>query len=148
MSAPQRKVVTFLAERRVCSEEFKTLYQTAKKLTDETAAYLNGQGKEDLAALHGSAKYAYANEKMKLSKRLERFADWLILHQSVAVGERTIEDCIARDVRVHLDPRLTATIRVDLPEKLRDLMSRANAIGHDINRLDNVLHPKTGGWIS
>lgn len=138
--AQEHASVTSLAERMVVSDGFETLFKTGMKLVEDTAQYLDGQGRRDSRELKGAVKYAYSNETMKLTNVLMKYARWLLLHRTVKDGERTLEDCGKESVRVPVPPAFHVARFADMPKGLQDLLVRADAVGKDMRRLDAMFH--------
>ena len=59
-------------------------------LVEETAAYLDGPGRQESKKLERSAALAYATESMRLTTRLMQLASWLLLHRAVKEGEMSL----------------------------------------------------------
>ena len=62
----------------VHSDAFKALFQEGMELVEETAAYLDGAGREESRHLSRQASLAYASESMRLTTRLMQIASWLL----------------------------------------------------------------------
>ncbi len=75
------------AERAASSDLFKTLFRDGMALVEETAAYLDGEGRDAAKSLPRSAALAYASESMRLTTRLMQMASWLLLQRAVNEGE-------------------------------------------------------------
>src|SRR5271156_70620 len=60
------------------SELFERTFQEGMDLVEETAAYLDGGGREDSKLLSRNAALAYAAESMRLTTRLMKVASWLV----------------------------------------------------------------------
>ena len=56
-------------------------------LVEETAAYLDGAGRQDSKLLSRSAALAYAAESMRLTTRLMQVASWLLVQRAVREGD-------------------------------------------------------------
>jgi regulator of CtrA degradation len=56
------------ASRLAGSESFKSLFREGMSLVEETAGYLDGDGREDAKALPRLSALAYATESMRLTK--------------------------------------------------------------------------------
>src|SRR5262245_58194103 len=67
-------------ERLAASQAFTALFREGMALVEETAAYLDGDGRQEAKALPRSAALAYATESMRLTTRLMQLASWLLLH--------------------------------------------------------------------
>ena len=58
----------------VHSDAFKALFQEGMELVEETAAYLDGAGREDSRVLSRQGTLTYASESMRLTTRLMQIA--------------------------------------------------------------------------
>ena len=76
-------------ERLAASASFKVLFRDGMALVEETAAYLDGVGREEAKALPRPAALAYAADSMRLTTRLMHIASWLLLQRAVNEGEMT-----------------------------------------------------------
>jgi len=126
----------------VGSEAFTALFQEGMELVEETAAYLDGQGREESRLLRREASVAYASESMRLTTRLMQIASWLLLQRAVAEGEITSDQARAEKARVRLNSTETATTLVEyeaLPARLRELIGLATRLHARILHLERLL---------
>ena len=65
------------------SELFDRTFREGMELVEETAAYLDGEGRRDSKMLSRAAALAYAAESMKLTTRLMQIASWLLVQRAV-----------------------------------------------------------------
>lgn len=79
-------------DRVAGSAAFKTLFRDGMALVEETAAYLDGRGREDARQLPRTAALAYAAESMRLTTRLMQIASWLLVQRAVNEGEMTLAE--------------------------------------------------------
>ena len=61
------------------SAAFKTLFREGMSLVEDTAAYLDGPGREESRNLPRATALAYATESMRLTTRLMQVASWLLI---------------------------------------------------------------------
>jgi regulator of CtrA degradation len=73
------------------SELFDRTFREGMDLVEETAAYLDGEGRRDSKMLSRSAALAYAAESMKLTTRLMQIASWLLVQRAVREDDMTPE---------------------------------------------------------
>ncbi|WP_243374755.1 DUF1465 family protein [Microvirga solisilvae] len=126
----------------VGSEAFSALFQEGMELVEETAAYLDGPGREESRHLKREASVAYASESMRLTTRLMQVASWLLLQRAVAEGEITPDQAQAEKARVRLNSHETSTTLVDyeaLPLRLRELIGLATRLHARILHLERLL---------
>ena len=71
-------------------------------LVEETASYLDGEGRQDSKKLERSAALAYATESMRLTTRLMQLASWLLLHRAVKEGEMSLAQANKEKTKVKL----------------------------------------------
>lgn len=68
------------------SELFDRTFQEGMELVEETAAYLDGDGRRESKLLSRSTALLYAGESMKLTTRLMQIASWLLVQRAVREG--------------------------------------------------------------
>jgi regulator of CtrA degradation len=140
-SATEAGTVSF-GERLASSQVFADLFRDGMALVEETAAYLDGPGRQDSKRLERGAALAYATESMRLTTRLMQLASWLLLHRAVKDGEMSLAQASKEKTKVKLsagDPGDETSIRL-LPERLRVLIDRSKALQASVRRLDATIH--------
>ena len=90
------------SERLTNSAAFGTLFREGMDLVEETAAYLDGDGRAEAKALERSVSLTYATESMRLTTRLMQLASWLLLHRAVKEGEMTLSQANREKTKVKL----------------------------------------------
>ena len=132
------------SERLTNSAAFGTLFREGMDLVEETAAYLDGPGRNEAKALDRSVSLTYATESMRLTTRLMQLASWLLLHRAVKEGEMTLSQANKEKSKVKLaagEPGDPDTIKL-LPERLRSLIDRSKQLNDQVRRLDaNIYAP-------
>jgi regulator of CtrA degradation len=126
----------------VGSEAFKALFQEGMELIEETAAYLDGPGREESRTLPRQASLVYASESMRLTTRLMQVASWLLVQRAVAEGEISSDQAQNEKNRVRLNSSETTTSVADyeaLPERLRELMGLATRLHARILHLERLI---------
>ena len=126
----------------VNSEAFKVLFQEGMELIEETAAYLDGPGREDSRHMPRDLSLTYASESMRLTTRLMQVASWLLLQRAVAEGEITPDQAVAEKNRVRLTAQETPTTVAEfesLPARLKDLIGLAARLHARIMHLDRLI---------
>jgi regulator of CtrA degradation len=128
-------------ERLASSQAFSALFREGMALVEETAGYLDGEGRQDAKALQRSAALAYATESMRLTTRLMQLASWLLLHRAVSEGEMSLLQARKEKMRVKvgIDQRDDETEKM-LPERLQDLIMRSVRMQERVQRLDMTIH--------
>ncbi|MHA1546884.1 MAG: protease adaptor protein RcdA [Alphaproteobacteria bacterium] len=128
--------------RFATSDLFRQVFAQGMALVEETAGYLDGLGREDSKKLNRQVALAYATESMRLTTRLMQIASWLLLQRAVANGEMPLKEATASAASIPLKPPTKPNLRQnfdELPEKIRDLIARADHIHARIYRLDMML---------
>jgi len=130
------------SERLTNSAAFGTLFREGMDLVEETAAYLDGDGRSDAKALERSVSLTYATESMRLTTRLMQLASWLLLHRAVKEGEMTLSQANREKTKVKLtaaDPG-SEDMTAKLPQQLQDLIARSMSLQAKVRRLDTSIH--------
>jgi len=135
-----REETNFGAANFVRSELFARTFREGMALVEESANYLDGEGRDASKALAREAALSYAGASMRLTTLLMQIASWLLVLRAVREGEMALED--ASDPKYRLDK--PTEWRVDyysdgLPEPLIRLMESACQLYERIARLDNGL---------
>ncbi|WP_185983389.1 DUF1465 family protein [Aureimonas mangrovi] len=132
-----------LAERLAFSQSFQPIFNEGMGLVDETAAYLDGDGRREVKGLTKAASTLYAAESMRLTTRLMQIASWLLLQRAANQGDMSRAQVEAEKVKVRLEGigsgrELPAF--GDLPETFRDLVERAIQLETRISMLDREIY--------
>jgi regulator of CtrA degradation len=124
------------------SQAFSVLFRDGMALVEETAGYLDGDGRRDSKVLERSAALAYATESMRLTTRLMQLASWLLLHRAVNEGEMSLAQANKEKAKVKLSTGNNADgdIVTLLPERLRELIDRSVRLQERVRRLDSTIH--------
>lgn len=129
------------------SETFKSLFREGMVLVEETAAYLDGDGRSDSRHLTRAGGLAYATESMRLTSRLMQLASWLLLQRAVNEGEMQIDQARQERAKVRLrgfEAARTGPGWADLPEPLRNLIDRSIRLQDRIRLLDEAIYEAAG----
>ncbi|MCP8940167.1 DUF1465 family protein [Alsobacter sp. SYSU M60028] len=130
------------AESFVHSDAFKVLFREGMDLVESTAAYLDGEGREQAKALPRMIALSYASESMRLTTRLMQLASWLLLQRAVAEDELSVEEARAQKDKVRLSHQapVNGPDGVDeLPQQLKDLVSQSLRLQERILHLDSLM---------
>jgi regulator of CtrA degradation len=133
------------AESFVHSDAFKTLFREGMDLVETTAAYLDGEGREQAKALPRMVALSYASESMRLTTRLMQLASWLLLQRAVAEGELSVPEANAQKDKVRLSnqaPINGPEGTDELPEQLRALVAQSLRLQTRIIHLDHIMAGK------
>ena len=131
------------AIRLATSNTFQTLFEEGMALVEETAIYLDGEGRTEAKHLERPASLAYATESMRLTTRLMQLASWLLLQRAVNDGEMSKEQAGSEKNKVRLDRLSSATqspVWDELPKSLTDLISRSIRLQERIVHIDKMLY--------
>jgi regulator of CtrA degradation len=131
-------------ERLAGSQAFSTTFRDGMALVEETAAYLDGKGRQESKGLERAAALAYATESMRLTTRLMQLASWLLLHRAVKEGEMSLAQVNQEKTKVKLSigsPVSEETLAM-LPRALVDLIARSRKLHETVVRLDATIHGK------
>lgn len=131
------------AGRAASSSQFKTLYSEGMALVEETAAYLDGNGRAASKVLPRMASVLYAAESMRLTTRLMQMASWLLLQRAVNNGEMTRDQVLSEKSKVRLDSfnvDRNAPGWGDLPESFRDIVERSLRLQNRVALLDREIY--------
>jgi regulator of CtrA degradation len=126
----------------VGSEAFRALFSEGMSLVEETAAYLDGDGREESKLLSRQASLTYASESMRLTTRLMQIASWLLVQRAVAEGEISPEQALQEQTRVRLTTPEAASPVFDtssLPPRLKDLIGQSVRLHARILHLDKLI---------
>ena len=126
----------------LASESFKTLFRDGMALVEETAAYLDGDGREESRLISRDATLAYAGESMKLTTRLMQIASWLLVQRAVSEGEITPAQALEEKRRVKIaggeKPSAADEVAL-LPLRLQVLIERSRRLHARILHLDALI---------
>jgi regulator of CtrA degradation len=134
--------LVMFSERLTNSAAFGALFREGMDLVEQTAAYLDGEGRNEAKALERSVSLTYATESMRLTTRLMQLASWLLLHRAVKEGEMTLSQANREKTKVKLtaaDPG-SADMIEKLPQQLQDLITRSMNLQLRVRRLDSSIH--------
>ncbi len=135
---PDNGTIDFLA-RFTGSEQFEKTFKEGMGLVEETANYLDGDGRLDSRVLDRTGAIAYATESMRLTTRLMQMASWLLLQRAIVSGELTVEDVSREKHRINLaEIGRGSAIKGEeqLPEGLKELVDRSLHLLERIRKLD------------
>lgn len=125
------------------SELFARMFHEGMSLVEETAAYLDGPGRDESRALSRNAALAYAGESMRLTTRLMQVASWLLVQRALREGEMQPDDAAAEKYRISVRADTTnASDRCtpELPSALLTLLVRAERLFERVTDIDTKLY--------
>jgi regulator of CtrA degradation len=124
------------------SEAFKAMFREGMALVEETATYLDRDGRSESSRLSRAGTLGYATESMRLTTRLMQLASWLLLQRAVNEGDMSADQATLERAKVKLGGVSTTTEGQtwdDLPDRLRALIDRSLRLQEGIVRLDAAL---------
>lgn len=127
----------------VKSEAFRELFREGMGLVEQTAGYLDGEGRAESNGLARSAALTYASESMRLTTRLMQIASWLLVQRAVSEGEITTMQAQREKERVKLTAQgggsATEAQMAGLPERIRVLVAASQRLHARILHLDRLI---------
>ena len=127
------------------SDMFDRMFSDGMDLVEETAAYLDGEGRAESKKLERMSALAYASESMRLTTRLMQSASWLLVQRAVREGEMTARD--ARDPKYRLGARSVCAAAgqdaLNLPLRLIDLLERSKRLYERVDRIETSMFDST-----
>ena len=134
-------VMVSFGERYLTSERFQSIYREGMELVEETARYLDGEGRNEGKALKGATSLSYATESMRLTTRLMNIASWLLIRRSVNNGEMTQDRARRERLKLKIDSigRPSHIKGFDeLPKRLQTLISASFGLQDKVIKLDRL----------
>lgn len=132
-----------LAERRIFSGYFKSLYDEGMGLVEQAAEYLDGEGRAAARGLSRNGATLYAAESMRLTTRLMQIASWLLLQRAANAGEMTRDQVAAEKTKVRLDTpsvQEDATGWPELPGQFRAIVEHSMRLQSLVRRMDEEIY--------
>jgi regulator of CtrA degradation len=125
----------------VSSEAFRALFRDGMALVEETAAYLDGEGREESRLVSRDATLCYASESMRLTTLLMQVASWLLVQRAVSEGELTPSQALQEKNRVRLAAAEAPKPESFglLPVRLQNLILRTRRLHARILHLDGLI---------
>ncbi len=124
------------------SEQFDVVFREGMALVEQTATYLDREGRAEAKKLDPPASVLYATESMRLTTRLLDLASWLLIRRGLKEGEITTEEARRKRQRVKLKalgrPSHIHNFE-DLPDGLRGLIISSFALHDRIVQLDRAM---------
>lgn len=124
------------------SELFERTFQEGMSLVEETAAYLDGGGRQESKLLSRNAALAYAGESMRLTTRLMQVASWLLVQRAVREGDMPPASACEERYRLGLEDRRKGEddAEEDLPAGLAILLERSERLYERVRHLDRRMY--------
>ncbi len=125
------------------SDQFEKTFKEGMGLVEETANYLDGEGRVDARVLDRTGAIAYATESMRLTTRLMQMASWLLLQRAIGSGEMNPNEASREKHRINLAEIGRGHVlkgAEQLPEGLTALVDRSLRLLERIKTLDLMLN--------
>lgn len=122
------------------SELFERTFQEGMELVEETAAYLDGDGRRESKLLSRAAALAYAGESMKLTTRLMQVASWLLVQRAVREGDMAPEAACEPRYRLSERKGESGAGHPDIPIALVEYLVRAEKLYDRVLYLDRRMY--------
>jgi len=125
---------------------FDRTFKDGMALVEDTAAYLDGLGRQESRSLSKSSALAYASESMRLTTQLMQVASWLLVQRAVREGDMAPTE--ACEARYRIDPAGRRTAGEQdaayeaelLPGGLMALVARASRLYERVVHLDQRMY--------
>ena len=130
------------------SAQFQIVYSEGMALIEETARYLDGDGRKSSRDLDQSAGLLYSTESMRLTTRLMQLASWLLIRRAVNEGEMPPDEAFTKKNRIKLRPfQLPANNSAwqRLPSRAKELIEESHRLNARVLKLDRMLHAELTG---
>jgi regulator of CtrA degradation len=122
------------------SELFDRTFREGMELVEDTAAYLDGDGRRESKLLSRAAALAYAGESMKLTTRLMQIASWLLVQRAVREADMTAEAACEPRYRLAERKLEAEPTHPDLPIALIEYVVRAEKLYDRVLHLDRRMY--------
>ena len=123
------------------SELFERTFHEGMELVEETAAYLDGSGRQDSKLLSRTGALAYASESMRLTTRLMQVASWLLVQRAVREGDMAPHAACEDRYRLNAEETGDEDDGGDeLPLELLELTDRAERLYERVRHLDRRMY--------
>jgi regulator of CtrA degradation len=133
--------VDFLA-KFTGSEQFERVFKEGMGLVEETANYLDGEGRTESRLLDRAGAIAYATESMRLTTRLMQLASWLLLQRAIVAGELGTDEARKEKHRISLSDIGRGNDipgSSQMPTGLKNLVERSLRLHERIKTLDLMI---------
>ncbi len=126
----------------VQSKMFSNIFAEGMELVEETATYLDGEGRQAAKSLSRSEALSYAALSMRLTTRLMQIASWLLVLRAVRENEMTYSEAAQDKYRLGSpEPRHQKELsedndRLTLPAHLKELREKTDLLFGRIARID------------
>lgn len=130
-----------IGDHIISSKSFNDLYEDVMALVEQTALYLDEDGREYARDLSREAGLLYASESMRLTTRLMQLASWLLLQRAVNEGEISADEARIEKSKVKFSPMPSTRGGpgwLELPLTMRELIARCDHVTARVRGLDKM----------
>jgi regulator of CtrA degradation len=130
------------------SAQFQIVYSEGMALIEDTARYLDGDGRRRSGDLDQSTGLLYSTESMRLTTRLMQLASWLLIRRAVTEGEMAPEEAYEKKNKIKLMPaQIPAKSAAwdGLPDRLKELIETSHRLHARVLKLDAMLSVELAG---
>lgn len=140
LSTPSHTTRAAVVDDFARSELFDRTFKEGMTLVEDTAAYLDGDGRRESRLLSRATALAYAGESMTLTTRLMQIASWLLVQRAVREGDMTADS--ACEARYRLADRVVAVepTHGELPIALVEYLVQAEKLYDRVLHLDRRMY--------
>lgn len=136
---PSRVTIPF-RPRASSRESFTALFREGMALVEETANYLDGEGRRESKALVPFVSLAYATESMRLTTRLTQLATWLLARRAELNGEDLPPTNASTTLLLPIVRNSFSKGFHELPQRLKDLIEASYRLHEKIYRIEARQH--------
>ena len=134
---PSRVTIPFRSKTS-SKESFMALFREGMALVEETANYLDGDGRRESKALVPFISLAYATESMRLTTRLTQLATWLLARRAELNGEELPASNVNAALLLPIVRTGASKGYEELPQRLRVLIEASYRLHEKIYRMESV----------
>jgi regulator of CtrA degradation len=134
---PNRGVTIPFRQKTSNKDQFMALFREGMALVEETANYLDGEGRRESRVLKPFISLAYATESMRLTTRLTQLATWLLARRAELNGEE-VPPGMQENTALLLPIMRTGHSKGydDLPDRLKGLIEASYHLHEKIYRAE------------
>jgi regulator of CtrA degradation len=134
---PSHNVTIPFRPRASNKDQFMALFREGMALVEDTANYLDGDGRRESKTLVPFVSLAYATESMRLTTRLTQLATWLLARRAELNGEE-VPPGTSNNHGLLLPIMRTGGSKGydELPRRLKDLIEASYRLHEKIYRIE------------
>ena len=145
-SAKQKNNTIKFAQILTNSASFDKLYNEGMNLVEETASYLDDEGRELSNQFEENIYQFYSHHALQLTSQLMHLASWLLLHRAKRDQEMTSQEVVAerKNIEINLNQwDLKDTNWEEVPIEFLSLIYRTQQLQKRLNKLDDEMYNST-----